>query len=242
MRTDLSVVLFTAVSDPDGERAGYARTTLATTLAHLMSARVHVHIADDGSPVRHGVGLAEIAGAAQNVESLTYSDAQGHGYGASMNCATQVVHQATGPLGIILPLEDDWECVAPIPWRRLTQALRDETAGIECIRLGYLGWNYPHDSLRGSIVAAGDHEGHDWDQEHYILLDPNSTERHVFAGHPRLETVNFERTVGPWPEGLTAQETEVEVCKRPMARIGVAWPLDVGMPLFRHIGTVRGGA
>ena len=75
----------------------------------------------------------------------------------------------------------------------------------------------------------------------WLALDPDSPEPHVFAGHPRLELAEWERYVGPWPEGLAAGPTEFEVAHRREARMGVAWPIDLIKPTgdaFVHIGTV----
>jgi hypothetical protein len=74
------------------------------------------------------------------------------------------------------------------------------------------------------------------------LLDGDSPEPHVFAGHPRLETVGYQRRVGEWPEGLLPGETEFSVAHYQWARMGVVWPMDLVKPsgdLFCHIGTIR---
>lgn len=240
MKFDLAVILFTATTDPAGERASYAHETLRHALSWLAfpdPVRVLVHIADDGSPAGHLENLRAIA-KDEGVEAITSTNAEGRGYGASYNLATQVVHSALGPEGIVLALEDDWRAERSIPWRRFKAALLDPETAVGCVRMGYLGWTAP---LRGELVASGDREAHDWAQQHYLLFDPWTAEKHVFAGHPRLESVAWERSVGPWPEGLSPQETEVAVCSKPAARVGVAWPLgyDSYHPLFSHIGTVR---
>jgi hypothetical protein len=75
------------------------------------------------------------------------------------------------------------------------------------------------------------------------VLDPNSPEPHVFAGHPRLERVSYQREVGEWPTGMDPNETEFAVAHVRRARMGVAWPLGLdpreGYGLFAHVGTLR---
>jgi hypothetical protein len=194
------------------------------------SGGLRVHIADDGSPpLESGADQAEtlrqIAGGFPNVVSATASNSGQHGYGASYNLATQVMHL---DCPVLLPLEDDWELTGALEADPIVATLLDPAFGIDCVRLGYIGYTQ---ELRGVLVPtpAG----------HMLRFDPASPEPHVLAGHPRLETREFERRVGPWPEMLPAGQTEFVVCHRNEARRGVAWPLDVLRPSehrFAHIG------
>jgi len=222
---DIGVMLFTY------RRFSTAERTLGSVLGNLLySGSLRVHIADDGSPPLssggdHAETLRQIAGGFPNVISATSSNSGQHGYGASYNLATQVMHL---DCSILLPLEDDWELTAPLDLDPLVETLLDPAHGIECIRMGYIGYTQ---ELRGTLVPtpAG----------HMLRFDPASPEPHVLAGHPRLETREFERRVGPWPELRPAGETEFIVCHRPQARTGVAWPLDVLRPSEHrcaHIG------
>ena len=207
------------------ERLEYARRTLESLAEGLRwSGDLHVHIADDGSAPEYRGELAELARRLWPDAGHTVTDAQRSGYGASYNLATQVVH---GLADLVLPLEDDWELLRPLDLDRYARALRPP---IECIRLGYLGLTQP---LRGEIRYV---EG-----VPLLVLDPDSPERHVSAGHPRLETVDHERAIGPWRQGLDPGATEFDWCGRPAARRGVAWPLDIRAPgdLFAHIGAVQ---
>lgn len=220
------ILLLTYTDKLTGPRAKYAEKTLRSTLDNLRyDAPVSVHVADDGSPEKHVQKLMEIAGGYPNVQGVTSTNAARRGYGASYNLATQVVHDFAD---IVLPLEDDWELVQELSIQPFVEAL---TAGpIRCIRLGYVGWT---DQLKGELgVSQGNN---------YLLFDPESREQHVCAGHPRLETVEFERAVGPWPEGLDPGTTERVWCGFKGARVGVAWPtvwpLNAGP--FSHIGTIQ---
>ena len=235
MFPDLAVVVYTY------DRPDYAERTIRSALANLSySGVVHVHVADDGSPEVQVERL--VAAAAEEAEGrpygfgeITSTNAARSGYGASYNLATQVAH---GRARVFLCLEDDWELRRTLDLDPLVAALGAD-AGIGCIRLGYVGWTEP---LVGRFVHAAGLA--------FLLLDPESPERHVFAGHPRLETFAFERNVGPWPEGLDAGSTEFAVAGRPTARQGVAWPLDIGLSatpradlsLFAHIGAVQARA
>lgn len=220
----LSVVLYTHMARP--ERFEYAKRTLQSVAARLSySGPVSFHIADDNSPeprlfdLRHIAKELEAKGAA-----VTMSRAGGKGYGGSYNLSSQQVHNRAD---VILPLEDDWELLRPFDVSEYVGVLSDERVNV--VRLGYLGWTQP---LRGEVIRVG--------STALLLFDPDSPERHVMAGHPRLETVAYQRAVGPWPEGLDAGTTEFEVAGREAARKGVCWPLGLAPhSLFAHIGSVQ---
>ena len=213
------------------EPRGTAERTLRSTLDNIRySGPLDVHIADDGSVEGHTAHLHALAGGYESVRNVGITNAERGGYGKSYNLAMQAVHASAL---ILLPLEDDWELLRDLNLDPLVHALVDGFGGIECLRLGYIGFTQ---ELRGSLfqTAAGI----------VLRFDDDSPEPHVFAGHPRLETRDFERRVGPWPEGLAAGKTEFEVSQRPEARLGVGFPLDVLHPrgdLFAHIGTLELG-
>jgi glycosyltransferase involved in cell wall biosynthesis len=209
-------------------RLQYASKTLRSTLENIIfDGQLHVHIADDGSTEEYRKSLKFLAGGYSHVHSVTVSNSERGGYGKNYNLAMQVCHNASD---YVLPLEDDWVLKRKLDLNILIDAL-NTSLRIGCIRLGYIGYTQP---LRGEFVSRGGN--------HYILLDSNSPEPHVFAGHPRLETITWAKSVGPWPEGLNAGETEFSIAHRPSARIGVAWPVDMIKPsgdMFVHIGSVK---
>jgi len=209
-------------------RLRYAQTTLARVAENLQASEpIWLHIADDGSSQQYRDTLLHQAHDLYG-DNVSITDSERSGYGASYNLATQVVHTLAD---LVLPLEDDWELTRPFNLDLAAAALRDGTFG--CVRLGYIGCTQ---ELRGSFVSA---HGLWW-----LGLDPDSPEPHVFAGHPRLEHREWQRTVGPWPEGLAAGETEFVVAHRPQARTGVAWPVDLvraSGDAFVHIGTIQAG-
>lgn len=221
----LYVMLLTYADDVKSPRAKYAEKTLRSALDNLKySGPLSVHIADDGSPDAHRTKLEKIAGGYANVQGVTVTNAQRSGYGASYNLATQVVHNWAD---IVIPLEDDWELTEPLDLDPLVDTLWNSQ--IECIRLGYLGFTQ---ALRGELM-------HSFGRT-YLLLNHDSPERHVSAGHPRIETIAYERAVGPWEEGLDPGATEFDWCGRAGSRHGVAWVM--GSPLdgfFKHIGTIQ---
>lgn len=215
----LSVVLLTY------NREEYARRTLETTIKNLhYDGEWHIHIADDGSPEGYVSRLVEVAlGSGARV---TWSNSQRRGYGANYNLAMQTAHQMSE---YILPLEDDWELVRPLYADDIIEDM--EEIGFGCARLGYIGYTQP---LRAAFIR-GIHGL-------WLALDPTSHEPHVFAGHPRIETVAWARAVGPWPENKEPGDTEFAVAHIPAARQNVGWPADYVRPsgdLFCHIGTVR---
>ena len=233
---NLCLVIFTY--EPEGEPRNTAARTLTAFLdLARYSGQMNVHIADDGSPDGHREALRKIAGGYEHVGTVGVTNTEQHGYGASYNRATQSVHKANE---IIVPLEDDWELQRALDLDPLVATLltpeyvlggHKMDGRIECIRLGYLGFTQP---LSGSLVHT--------EAGVMLMLDPDSTEPHVFAGHARIETRDFERRVGAWPVDTPAGRTEMTVAHRREAREGVAWPLDLttaassGASLFHHIG------
>lgn len=181
-----------------------------------------LHIADDGSTQEYRDDLFEL-GHYHYDNNVSMTNSERTGYGGNYNIATQLVHQISD---LILPLEDDWELVRELNLDPIAKVLRAGTFG--CVRMGYVGMTQ---ELRGRFVSA---EGMMW-----LELDPDSPERHVFAGGPRLERVDWERAVGPWIEREDQGHTELNVADRPAARFGVAWPVDLIFPrgdAFAHIG------
>lgn len=219
------IMLLTYAPKLNSPRAKYAEQTLRSALDQISySGKLSVHIADDGSPAKHVENLKTLAGGYAHVQGISSSNSARGGYGANYNLATQMVHSFAE---IVLPLEDDWVAPVEIDLDPFVTALVDRNTPIQCVRLGYLGFTQP---LRGELGAAHGRT--------YLLFDPLSPEPHVCAGHPRLETVEFERKVGPWPEGVDPGTTEILWCQRPEARKQVAWDMD--HPLggwFHHIGT-----
>lgn len=212
------------------ERTDYARRTLQAFFERATlpeGAELRVHIADDGSSEDHRNALANLVAEQRHLTPVSMTNSARGGYGANYNLATQVVHEVAD---VVLPLEDDWELTRPFDFGPMLRDLTSqETFG--CIRLGYIGFTQP---LRAEFINYG--------PRHYLLLDPASEEPHVWAGHPRLETVAWQKAVGPWPEGYDPGSTEFLVAQRPKTRGGVVWPVDEVAPygsLFGHIGTIQ---
>lgn len=210
-------------------RFQYAKHALALFLqrAHY-SGELSLHVADDGSPSGYTDRLLKaVAKEVPLPAQVTSTNSERGGYGKNYNLALQQIHHFAE---IILPLEDDWDLQRELDLDPLVRALQE---GIGCIRLGYLGWTQ---ELRGKFIhAAG---------QTFLLLDKDSPEPHIAAGHPRLETREWERFIGPWSEdaSLDPGTTEFEWCHRPQAREGVVWPVDLVHPrgdLFAHVGAVR---
>jgi hypothetical protein len=209
------------------DRLDNASETLLSVLSRThYSGDLHVHIADDGSPDPGYIeSLREIAAGFEHVVTVGHSNAERAGYGGSYNLASQQTHSHHE---ILMPLEDDWRLERDLDLDPLVDTLLTDDR-VECIRLGYLSFTQ---SMRGELIHTPVGVG--------LLLDPESEEPHVFAGHPRLETREFQRRVGPWPEGLPAGTTEFDVAHRPEARTGILWPMQIVKPaqgdLFSHIG------
>lgn len=208
-------------------RMSYAIETLASAMLNIKTGNpISVHIASDGDTDEYIDNLSRLAHEFQDPVFVGTSNSMRAGYGANYNLATQVVH---GYASHVLVLEDDWRLERELDLDVYIGALEELQAG--CIRMGYIGFTQP---LRGEFAFAYG--------RHWLRLDPASPEPHVFAGHPRLETVSWERSVGPWPEGLQPGETEFAVAHIAEARHGVVWPIqevNVRGDLFSHIGAER---
>ncbi|KKM85065.1 hypothetical protein LCGC14_1292780 [marine sediment metagenome] len=235
--SDPAVALMILTYEPAGETPrGTAERVLRASLDLMRySGPLNVHIADDGSDAFHRERLCEIAGGYGQVGTVGVTNAERRGYGASYNLASQAVHTGAD---VLIVLEDDWLLTRDLDLDPLVETLVENRTQephdphyIGMIRLGYIGFTQ---DLRGGLVhtPAGI----------MLRLDPKSAEPHVPAGHARIETVEYERAVGPWTEGLPPGQTEFDWCKREPARRGVAWPLDYGpasmtaQSLFAHIG------
>lgn len=210
------------------DRLEVAKITLKSLAANLIcSEDVWLHIADDGSSQEYRDELLELARSHYG-DKVSVTNSERRGYGGNYNVATQTVHQITD---IVLPLEDDWELVRSLDIDPIIKALRNDA--FDCARMGYIGYTA---ELRGILR---------WHEKlHWLEFDPASTERHIFAGGPRLETVAFERKVGPWPEQMEQGATEFHVAGWSETRERVVWPVDLIRPTgdaFAHIGAYKAG-
>lgn len=208
-------------------RLEYAKRTLRSALGLIKTLNeLYVHIASDGDTDEYLAELQSEAVMGGPCIELEISNSQRAGYGANYNLATQTVHQYAD---YVLVLEDDWELTRELDLDLFIGALDELGAG--CVRLGYLGYTQP---LRAEFASSHG--------RHWLRLDPASPEPHVFAGHPRVETVTYQRAVGPWPEGLEPGQTEFAVAHIAESRQGVIWPVQEIKPygdMFVHIGQQR---
>lgn len=230
MRPPLCILLLTYSPDIDHPRSKYAEQTLISVLDNIQyEGEIRVHIADDGSPEEHREKLRQIAGGYAFVTASSSSNSERGGYGANYNIALQTIHSHSS---IIMPIEDDWNLNRSLNLNELVDSLEAGSPyNIGCIRLGYLGYTQ---ELSGRLVKLMD--------KNFLLFDPNSAEPHVWAGHPRIETRDYQRRMMPWPEGIDPGTTEFVVAHRQEVRKGVVWPLDIVRgygDLFSHIGAVQ---
>ena len=191
------------------------------------SEEIWLHIADDGSTQDYRDELLAL-GRSLYGERVSITNSERSGYGGNYNAATQVIHYMAD---LILPLEDDWQLMRELNLDPIAKVLRD--GHFSCVRLGYIGYT-------GELKATMR-----WHENlHWLEFDPESSEKHIWTGGPRLETVAFERNLGPWPDHMEQGQTELEVCGREEAKSGIAWPIDL-IPArgdaFVHIGTYKAG-
>lgn len=210
-------------------RLAYAEKTLRCTLDRLYTSKpIVVHIASDGDSEEYTNKLRHIAGGYKEVEGVVVTNSERGGYGKNMNLAMQVYHQHAR---WSLVLEDDWELTKDFHIDPLLEVL-DIAPSIGCVRLGYAGFTQ---TLRCTIER--------WLGQHFLVFDPKSEEPHVFAGHPRVQAIAWEREVGEWPVGLAPGMTEFYVAtKLENSRKRVAWPIDLislSGNLYAHFGAER---
>ena len=226
MSERIAVVLLTARTRP--EREQYAVATLKS-LSRLRASgyELRLHIGDDGSGPDYQKRLISMANE-EGWSDVGLSDSGLTGYGANYNLAMHSCHEWAD---YIMPIEDDWELTRDLDLACLVSPLRDRV--FDSIRLGYIGYTKP---LYAEFI---------WYQDkHWLLLRDDSHEPHVFSGHPRLETIEYQKRVGPWPEGMTPGETEWAVATTlPEARRRIGYPLwlagDIANGVFAHVGTVK---
>ena len=162
-------------------RMSEACITLESVAKNLRaSEEIWLHIADDGSTQDYRDELLDLARSLYG-ERVSVSNSERSGYGGNYNAATQVVHNMAD---LILPLEDDWELMRELDLDPIAKVLR---AGFfNCVRLGYIGYTK---ELRSTLR---------WHENlHWMEFDPESSEKHIWTGGPRLETVEFQRNLGP---------------------------------------------
>lgn len=221
----VAIVLLTAKTHED--RARYAKATLSSLTKLHTTHELQLFIGDDGSGKEYQDELISVASSI-GFNYITITDSNKHGYGANYNRA---MAEAQRECELILPLEDDWELTHEFDLDPIVNVLRDGV--FDSVRMGYVGYTQ---ELRAKFVWCNN--------LHWLELDPDSHEPHVFSGHPRLETVAYQKRVGPWPEDLTPGETEWFVATQlKEARKRVAIPIglhgDLRDGIFAHIGTVK---
>jgi len=208
------------------DRMDYTKTTIKSFLNNIKTKeKIHFHIADDGSGTDYVNELIDYVG--DFGIKATSSNSNRGGYGANYNMATQAIHY---DCDLVFVLEDDWELRREFNLDQYCKVIR-ENKGIDAIRFGYIGYTQ---ELKAKFVSSHG--------EQFLLLDPDSPEPHIFAGHPRLESVKYQREVGEWPLNVDPGTTEFMVAHIPRSRRGVAWPIDLVHPrgdLFYHIGTIQ---
>lgn len=216
-------------------RTNYALKTLESVLYHSKYTKgtLSLHIADDGSEADHRSKLFILAQMYMPGSNISISNAERGGYGRNVNLAFQTVHQTAD---YVLMLEDDWELIRNLDLDELVDDLEGCYTDVsqprfDCVRLGYLSFTQP---LHGQII--------DRHNRKYLVFDSYSPEPHIWAGHPRLETVQRQRECGLWPENELPGTTEFMMAHVKRVRRGVAWPMDLVHPrgdMFAHIGTQR---
>ncbi|KKL98213.1 hypothetical protein LCGC14_1826660 [marine sediment metagenome] len=195
-------VLVTTYVPPGGQlRIEAVRRAVESWKAHLgVPGEVHVHVSDDGSAPDLDFGESFWRRLLGDWATLSYSQQQQGGLGASLNTGLAVCTKIS-PF-VLYPM-DDWELACDLdlqPWMNLLT----QHPEIGCIRMGQ-----PSGSVRGG-------RGRRFGQQVGV-----SFERYAFYWSlvPALYHERFFYAYGPFMEAASPAKTEVEynaaICARP---------------------------
>lgn len=201
------------------ERTDYALRTLQSTRAKLRYPDLRWYIADGGSSDYH---FDAVRAALDGEHIIGWHRDPPTSYGRDANIAWEAAHKDSN---LTLWLEDDWELLQEFNLRPYADAVRDN-AEVGMIRLGYI-----QAGMRGETRGYNGHL--------YWLLDRDSPDAHVFAGHPSLRHWRFREAYGPYEEGLPPGVTEISYAWqfRQGMGPGILWPCELGpYGVFGHIG------
>jgi hypothetical protein len=195
-------ILITTYAPPGGQlRIEAVRRTVESWKKHLViSGEIHVHVSDDGSAPELDFGEAFWKRLLGDWATLSYSQQQRGGLGASLNTGLEACAKVS-PF-VLYPM-DDWALACDLdlaPWI----ALLDQHQEIGCIRMGQ-----PSGSVRGG-------RGRRFGQQVGV-----SFERYAFYWSlvPALYHERFFHAYGSFREGVSPAKTEsaynAAICTRP---------------------------
>lgn len=208
------VVIMMSTWCPPGE-AGVLRRAVAMRAAqswfyYLRSPNpLHLHVADDGSPVDtragepiHVTALREMA--ERYGAGFSTTRVERRGIGASMNAGIRAA-RALGEPAAFLYAVDDWVLDEPFD---LGPSLRLMAQGAVYVRIGMT-----HPNLGGSVRRQIDEGGELW-----VLHYDWSLGGYVFSDRPSLRAPALYDAVGPYAEGGTVLQMEADFNQRCSAR------------------------
>lgn len=180
-------------------------------------------LVDDGSGEGYLDPLLSLFPCGNHSLHMVY-DSNRRGVGHGMNVAIDKVSEVNG---LIMMLEDDWEMNQEYDFTPDAHLLRDhDDTGM--IRYGYIS--------PGMLLHTFARSGRLWFKVEY------NGYQYRFSGHPSLRHPRFHAEYGLYKEGISAGDTEVDMCFKtnqnphgPMI-IVPAYP-TISMGIFNHIGT-----
>ncbi len=205
-----------------GLRASYAEQAIASLASLRYDGPMRLHFADDGSSPLHMTKLVFYGGDVQDWTGITMTDADGQGFGKSLNMAVDFLDS-----DLVFYLPDDWVLTAELDLTIPAQILDNPSIGM--VRTGMI-----HPDLYAKSVYGGP------ELQYYWVLDKMrggfAMSFRTFLTHRR-----FWDHYGPLPEGLDIYNTEraynehVRGLDGPAiayaGNVGLTWP-------WRHIGEV----
>ena len=209
------------------ERTEYTLRTIAAARKFLRYPDIRWYIADDGSRMEH---LDAVRDALRDERVCGEHWLVGGSYGASANRAWDFSHRVGR---LTLWLEDDWELTRELDVRPYADLLMDDDR-LGMVRMGYLnlgmkGMTFGH---RGTLYW--------WLKR---PLADGSEDAYVFTGHPSMRHWRMREWYGPYTEGRSPGETELDYAWQFITKgngPGIVWPADLGSNgAFGHIGQVQ---
>ena len=205
------------------KRTELALRTIEGIKKNLLWGNIGWVLVDDGSP---SADIKLLINAIEPANHLWVYQSEHRGVGHNMNVGLQHIWDIGGQL--VLLTEDDWELTQPLDFTPYVNVLLNNE-DIGYVRMGYLSFG-----LRGELISR---ENMLW-----FDIERNPNYQYNYVGHAGLRHKRFFDAVGPFSEGLSPGQNELDYgSKYNYAAIApkIVWPAEWGVwGKFGHIGGV----
>lgn|SRR5512139_88766 len=184
-------------------------------------------LVDDGSGQDYIDRVVEEIG---QVNHLWVYSSNRKGVGHNMNVGLQHIFSIGGQL--VMQTEDDWELTQPLDLTPYVNLLLNHE-DIGYVRMGYLSAG-----LRGELISR--------DNILWFDIERNPDYQYNYVGHAGLRHKRLYDTIGPFSEGLSPGENELDYGSKynyAASAPKIVWPAEWGVwGKFGHIGGVSLGS